>query len=101
MAKYLLDECCLEDKGKYSSDFEHSIQVVGKAARDREVFIYAVQNNLTLITKDKHFALKSALHIPVICRDGFEAYEIHLIPRPELNGITTYYLHTNDDIIRP
>ena len=99
--KFLIDECVRADHDFVSRDFIQSVDAVGMSAGDPEVFDYAVKEKLTLITRDKRFALKSAFTIPVIYKRGYAAFELTLTYRPELSGLITYHLNQNDDIVRP
>jgi len=106
--KYLVDECLkLKKNIGPTKNYLFSYQVLGEGASDSKILEYAIKKNLTLITNDMKFALRTAMvKHPVIYyqRNGksmqINTEEIEDLDR-KFSGSLTFYALENDEVVIP
>lgn len=101
--KYLLDECITIHEIDYyvhGAKNIHSVQVLGKGAKDHQILKYAKDNKMILVTADKKFVVNSlAEGVSVIYKCSHTGKELSLKPK-RFDRIATY-LKRKSDVIRP
>ena len=104
-AKYILDECVSVKSGFHSEVFVKSVDLLGQGASDDEIFEASKKLKMSIITKDRGFALKILSEkFPVIYQ--CEEKTVMIIPEkviitPELSEPISYYLLDTEKIIVP
>jgi len=102
--KYLLDECACNSKTFGGTDFVRSVDLVGMGATDDQIFELAKKMKITIVTKDKGFALKILSEkYPVIYSCG-ETMAFVIPKKVELNrkysDPVTFYLLNSQSVVR-
>ena len=104
-AKYILDECVSVKTGFHRSVFVQSVDLVGQGASDDEIFEASKKLKMSIITRDRGFALKILSEkYPVIYQCEEKTAMIvpeKVIITPKLSDPLTYYLLDSERIIVP
>ena len=113
LEKFLLDENMTYNHDNDNSNtaslssypFFKSIELIGCGASDEKIFQYAKKNNMTVITKDKRFALHMIMkgYKTIIMNDNLKSVLVDpkIDTTQKYGSPLTYYLHEHNTIILP